>query len=106
MQRLERDYPETNAGRGARVNSLRDQMAGPSRPGLLLAGAAAALRLLAALPNVASMLVARGLTRAPEFATRAALGASRFRLVRQGTIGLLGLGRPWARAGRAPLSPC
>ena len=101
LQRLERDYPETNTGRGARVISLRDQMAGPSRPGLLLAAAASALLLLVACANVASMLVARGLTRAPEFATRAALGASRFRLVRQVTIESLVLAVTGAAAGLA-----
>ena len=99
MQRLERDYPETNKGRGARVITLREQMSGPSRQGLLLAAAASALLLLVACANVAGMLLARGLARAQEFATRAALGASRFRLVRQVAIESLVLALTGAAAG-------
>ena len=101
MQRLEREYPRTNAGRGARVITLRDQMSGPARRGLFLAAGAAALLLLVACANVASMLVARGLARTQEFATRAALGAGRFRLVRQVVTEAVALSAAGAVAGLA-----
>lgn len=99
MQRLEQAYPQTNKGRGARVITLREQMSGGTRQGLMLAAAAAALLLLVACANVAGMMVARGLARAQEFATRAALGATRVRLVRQLAIEALALAALGAAAG-------
>ncbi len=101
LKRLEKEYPETNTGRGARVLTLQDQMSGESRQGLILAAAGAALLLLVACANVASMLVARGLTRGQEFATRTALGAGRMRLVRQLVIEALALSALGAAAGLA-----
>ena len=101
MDRLAREYPETNTGRGARVVTLSDQMARGSRDGVFLAAAAAGVLLLVACANVAGMMVARGLTRAREFATRAALGATRFRLVRQLALEALVLASVGAASGLA-----
>ena len=83
MRALEAQYPETNTGRGAIVTSLHeDAVAEIGRPVVVLFGAVA-LVLLIACANVASLTVARSLERAREIAIRAAIGASRTRIVRQ-----------------------
>jgi len=80
---LEREYPGSNRGQGAFVESLAEGLVGDYRPILLTLLAGAALLLVIACINVASLLLVRSESRRREFALRGALGASRTRLIRQ-----------------------
>jgi predicted permease len=81
--RLERTYPATNAGVGADVKPLLENLLGSYRTNLTLLLCAVALVLLIACANLANLFAARGASRSREFAIRAAIGASRIRVIRQ-----------------------
>lgn len=82
-RRLEHDYPDTNSGLGSNVISLHTQIVGNVKTLLAILFSAVALVLLIACTNVASLLWARATQRDREFAIRRAVGASRWRLIRQ-----------------------
>jgi putative ABC transport system permease protein len=80
---LARQYPATDGGKGAALQTLNDQLLGNVRQPLLFLVLASGIVVVLACVNVASLLIMRLPSRGREMAIRVALGAGRGRLVRQ-----------------------
>ncbi|HEV8429438.1 MAG TPA: ABC transporter permease [Pyrinomonadaceae bacterium] len=103
-RRLAQTYPNMNTGLSFEVKSLRDFYVGDVRAYLWLLFGAVGFVLLITCTNITSLLLSKSLNRQREIAVRTALGASRWRLLRQLLIeslllsavaGLVGLGTAW-----------
>ena len=98
---FEHKHPEYGKGYTGQVTGLKDYVSGKLRRSLIVLWCAVGLILLIVCVNLSNLLLARAAARSKEFAMRRALGARRWRLVRQllteslilATVGaVLGLG--------------
>jgi len=82
-RRLEQEHPTTNKDQSATVVSITEDTVGGFKRTLWLVFGAVVFVLLVACANVANLLLARATARGKEITIRAAIGASRARLIRQ-----------------------
>jgi len=81
--RLALQYPDSDKTLGVQVRRLNEYIAGEMRRPLLLLSLCVLLLLLLACTNLATLFLARGVARARELAVRVAIGATRWRVIRQ-----------------------
>ncbi len=93
MRGLEEAHPQENTGRSMELVPLRDRVAGPVRPAIVILLGSVGLLLMVSAANLAGLLLGRALERQREFTMRRALGASGWRIARGGMAeaGLLAL---------------
>lgn len=96
---IEATFPRTNTNRSLFLFSLHERIVGNIEPTLLVLLGGVGCILLIATGNVASLLLARAAMRSKEMAVRAALGASRWQVIRQMLIEGLVLALIGAAAG-------
>ncbi len=80
---FENKHPEYGKGYTAQLTGLKDYISGKLRRSLIVLWCAVGMILLIVCVNLSNLLLARGAARGKEFAMRSALGANRWRLVRQ-----------------------